>query len=992
MSKKAAFKPVDSRVDFPQLELDTLKTWQKEKTFEKSLENRKGAKKYTFYDGPPFATGLPHYGHILAMTIKDAVTRLKTMQGFYVPRRLGWDTHGLPVEYELEKEWGLKGKKQIEEKGVKEFNEGCRDIVFRYTSEWEKTIDRMGRWVDKKDTYATLNTDYMESIWWVFKELWNKDLIYQGFRSMPYCPRCATPLSNFETNQGYKDDIEDPSVFIKFQSVEDPNTFYLAWTTTPWSLPGNAGLAINPKASYVKVKVGEQYLILAKDRLEVLDAYESPTEVKVADLIGKKYKPLFDFFLSLRLGPQSEGRGPHGTVSPERSEGSVPDYIVDPNDIEKDAYRIVEADYVSLEDGSGIVHVAPAFGEEDMKLGEKENLPLLRTIDKNGFVNVDPWKGEFFKKADPMITEELGERGNVYKAITLKHTYPFCWRCDTPLLYYATPNWFVKVSGFRDELVKNNNKIKWSPAHIKEGRFGNWLKDARDWSISRNRFWGTPLPVWKCESCNNFEVVGSVGELKEKAVNFDQLVKSSAFLFEEGKQKSSTEKVDLHRPYIDEVKLKCSKCQGEAVRIEEVLDCWFESGSMPYAQDHYPFQNQKEWEDNFPANFIAEGLDQTRGWFYTLHVLATALKNEPAFKNIIVNGILVAADGKKLSKRLRNYPEPEEVFDKYGADAMRFYLLTSPATLAESVRFSSEIVQEVVRKFFLILWNSYSFFVTYANLDNWSPSRLSIDDRQSTNVLDQWILSKLNSLVLEVEKGVEDYNLPKMTRPLQDFITGLSTWYIRRSRDRLGPTAENKDDKEGFYQTMYTVLTTFSQLLAPFSPFIADVIYRNLTGDESVHLSNWPKAESELINITLEAQMAQAQQVVEKAHALRKEANIKVRQPLQTLTYTGEKLPVEIEEVIALEVNVKSVKNDARFELDTKLTPELEAEGESRDLIRDIQVARKEAGCILDEKVEVVLPAWPKEFEEQIKNQTLASKISKGEKLEIRRKSAPSSS
>ena len=968
---KSSFRSVDSRVNFPQLELETLKTWQKEKTFEKSLENRKGAKKYTFYDGPPFATGLPHYGHILAMTIKDAITRLKTMQGFYVPRRLGWDTHGLPVEYELEKEWGIKGKKQIEEKGVKEFNEGCRDIVFRYTAEWEKTIDRMGRWVDKKDSYATLDTDYMESIWWVFKSLWDKDLIYEGFRSMPYCPRCATPLSNFETNQGYKDDIEDPSVYIKFQSVDDPNTFYLAWTTTPWSLPGNAALAVNPKATYVKVKVGDQHLILAKDRLEIIDAYENPTEIKVADLVGKKYKPLFDFF--------EKDFSRHS----ERSEESVPEYIVDAKDLQKEAYRILAADYVSLEDGSGIVHVAPAFGEEDMKLGEKENLPLLRTIDKNGFVNIDPWKGEFFKKADPMIIERLGEKGNLYKAVTLKHTYPFCWRCETPLLYYATPNWFVKVSSFRDELVKNNDKIKWSPDNIKQGRFGNWLKEARDWSISRNRFWGTPLPVWKCESCDNYEVVGSVGELKEKAINFDQLVKSTVFLFEAGKQKSTTEKVDLHRPYIDEIKIKCTKCGGEAIRIEEVLDCWFESGSMPYAQDHYPFENQKEWEDNFPADFIAEGLDQTRGWFYTLHVLATALKNEPAFKNIIVNGILVAADGKKLSKRLRNYPEPEEVFDKYGADAMRFYLLSSPATLAQSVRFSSEIVQEVVRKFFLILWNSYSFFVTYANLDNWSASRLTINDQRSPNVLDKWILSKLSSLVLEVEKGVDDYNLPKMTRPLQDFVTELSTWYIRRSRDRLGPTVQNKEDKEGFYQTMHIVLTTFARLLAPFSPFISDVIYRNLTGGESVHLSSWPRAESKLVNSTLESQMSQAQQVVEKAHALRKDANIKVRQPLQSLTYSGKKLPVEIEEIIASEVNVKAVKNNARFELDTKITPELETEGKARDLIRDIQVARKEAGCNLDEKVEVVLPSWPKEFEQEIKKQTLASGITKGEKLEI---------
>lgn len=972
MAKAHKIAPVKSHVDFPQLEGEILAYWQKEKVFEKSLQIRKTARKFTFYDGPPFATGLPHYGHILAMAIKDAVTRLKTMQGFYVPRRLGWDTHGLPVEYELEKEWGISGKKHIEEKGVEEFNEGCRSIVFRYARQWEKTIDRMGRWVDKKNTYATLNTDYMESIWWVFKDLWQKDLIYRGFRSMPYCPRCATPLSNFETNLGYKDDIEDPSVYVKFQSEEDPKTFFLAWTTTPWTLPGNAALAINPKIDYVKVKVGEDFLILAQKRLETLDAYEKISDIKPESLLGKKYKPLFDFFIKNK----------------DKKE-NIP-YLIDQKDREKEAYKIVYADFVSTEDGTGIVHIAPAFGEDDLELGKKEDLPLLQTVNKNGEMIIEPYIGTFVKKADPEITEHLDQQGSLYKAETIKHTYPFCWRCETPLIYYATPNWFVKVSTFRKKLVENNKKIKWTPKHLKEGRFGNWLSEARDWSISRNRFWGTPLPVWQCTKCGQYEIIGSVMELKEKSTNFEKLEKSTAFLFKAGKQKSSSLPVDLHRPYIDEIKMKCSKCQGEASRIEEVLDCWFESGSMPYAQDHFPFQNQKEWEDNFPADFIAEGLDQTRGWFYTLHVLATAIKDKPAFKNIIVNGIVVAKDGKKLSKRLRNYPEPDEIFNKYGADAMRYYLLSSPAAVAQDVRFSAEIVEETVRKFFLILWNSYSFFVTYYNLDNSSFNTKTV---KPVHILDKWILSRLNTLINKVQQGSDDYDLLKMTRPLQDFVTELSTWYIRRSRDRLGPSVEDSKDKESFYQTMHIVLTTFCRLLAPFAPFTADAIYRNLTGEKSVHLSNWPKVSTGLIDTALEKRMQQAQELASVAHAHRKLSGVKVRIPFKKLSYKGpEKIQQEILKIILEEINVKELvyagKNTTSgFKIlgETGQDNQDLIMGKAREIIRQIQVARKEADCNLTEKVIVFLPDWPKSKEEYIKKQTLASKLIKGDELKINR-------
>src|SRR3989304_6086255 len=583
------FKPVSGKVNLPEIEEKVLKSWQDDKIFEKSLENRKGKKKFTFYDGPPFATGLPHYGHILAMTVKDAITRLKTMQGFYVPRRLGWDCHGLPVEYEVEKELKISGKKQIEEMGVDKFCKSWRDIVFRYTKEWEKTIDRMGRWADKENTYATLDLSYMESILWVFKSIWDKGFIYQDFKSMPYCPRCATPLSNFETNQGYKDNVSDPSIYAKFELSDEPGTYFLAWTTTPWTLPGNAALALNPEIKYAKVETEDgQKLILAKERLSVLTGkYKVVGEFKAQDLVGKKYKPLCEFI---------------------------------PQENDKKAYIAVLADFVTTVDGTGIVHISPAFGEDDLELSKKENLQVIKTVNERGeFIEaVKQWAGGFVKKADKEIIEDLKNRGLLYKEETIQHTYPFCWRCDTPLIYYAISTWFIKVSELREDLVKNNEKIHWMPTHIKKGRFGKWLSEARDWAISRNRFWGAPIPLWQCKECEKYICIGSLKELEEKKI---------------GDAKIN----DLHRPFIDEVKIKC-KCGGEAQRIPEVLDCWFESGSMPYAQDHYPFVDKKKWEDNFPADFIAEGLDQTRGWFYTLHVLATFLFNKPAFKSIIVNG------------------------------------------------------------------------------------------------------------------------------------------------------------------------------------------------------------------------------------------------------------------------------------------------------------------------------------------------------------------
>ncbi len=940
------FKPVSPKVNFPQIEENVLKFWQDEKIFEKSLENRKGKQKFVFYDGPPFATGLPHYGHILAMTIKDAITRYKTMRGFYVPRRIGWDCHGLPVEYEVEKELKISGKRQIEEMGIDKFCEACRKIVFRYTKEWEKTINRMGRWADFENTYATLDTSYTESIWWVFRQLWDKGLIYQGFKSMPYCPRCATPLSNFETNQGYKDNVADPSIYIKFELVDEPKTYFLAWTTTPWTLPGNAALAVGPDIKYVKVKTEDsEYLILAKARMGVLDKGEVVEEIDAKSLIGKKYKPLFNFI---------------------------------PLEKDKKSYVVFSADFVSTEDGTGIVHIAPAFGEDDLNLGLKENLQIIRPVDEYGkFTNeVTPWAGKFVKDADKEIVEELEGRKILYRTETIHHTYPFCWRCETPLIYYAISTWFVEVSKIRETLVKNNQKIHWMPKHIREGRFGKWLADARDWAISRNRFWGAPLPIWQCETCKKNIVIGSLAELKEKQLGNEEIN-------------------DLHRPFIDRVKIKC-ECGGEAERVPEVLDCWFESGSMPYAQDHYPFDDKEEFEKNFPADFIAEGLDQTRGWFYTLHVLATILFDEPAFKNCIVNGIILDKNGKKLSKRLRNYPEPEEVFEKYGADSMRLLLLSSPAALAEDLRISEEIIGDVTRRIILILWNVYNFFVTYANLDGWKPRATSHTPHA---ILDQWIISRLNQLIKEVTDAADDYNLPKAVNPIADFIINdLSTWYVRRSRDRIGPTAENSEDKNNCYTTLYEVLITLTKLLAPFTPFFVDEIYQNLTAEKSVHLSDWPEGDKNSIDHELEKEMKKATEITSLALAFRKQAQVKVRIPIKVLSYFGpSRLRDDIEKVVREEINVYKLtyegQNDGEYysvfgESGKKnlASEDLNLiEGQARELIRQIQQLRKEAGCALDEKIIVHAPSWPKDFEEYIKKQTLAEKLIENKELKIER-------
>jgi isoleucyl-tRNA synthetase len=930
--------------DFPAFEAEMLAVWEKEQTFVKSLELRKDSPRFSFYDGPPFANGLPHYGHVVALTEKDAVTRYKVMRGYFVPRRNGWDTHGLPVEFEVEKQLGISGKRQILEMGVDKFNEAARASVFKYKNEWDQFMTRIGRWADQENSYATLDDNYIESVWWVLKNLHEKGLVYRGFRSNPYCPRCATPLSNFEVNQNYKDNVPDPSVYAKFPVVGEPGTALLAWTTTPWTLPANAALAVDEKADYATVelqddgdswKKGEK-LILAKERLGELTLRKAEYRVvktqKGAELAGTQYEPLY---------------------------GLVSNFT----DAEAAAVHRVYVDAsVSLEDGTGVLHVAPRYGETDLALGLRVGLPLIESVDGNGFMTdqMGDFAGLFFKKADPQIIEDLGQKGRLFAAETFEHTYPFCWRCETPLLYFAMPSWFVKVSDFRDKLVANNEQVNWVPGHIKTGRFGNWLAEARDWNFSRNRFWGAPLPIWVNEKDeNDIIVVGSMEELREASGHEGDF--------------------DLHRPGIDNVTIERNGQKYK--RVEEVFDCWFESGAMPYAQDHYPFDNKEAFEQAFPAEFIAEGLDQTRGWFYTLHVLGTALFDKPAFKNVVVNGMVLAADGKKLSKRLRNYPEPSEIFEGTGADSLRFFLMSSPVVSGEDVRFSYDAVNEVKRNVFMTLWNTYSFFSMYAEIDKWeAPKKLA--EPSSENLLDKWLLARLNETIVEMTKQADAYNIARAVRPLRDLVDDLSNWYVRRSRRRFWKS-EDDGDKHNAYVTLHYVLARMAQLLAPWSPFVSDMLWRGLTEGmdeaESVHLSDWPKAGAE--DAKLLSQMMFARLLVTDGLAARAAAKIKVRQPLSKLTYYHTTdLSDELAEIVKEEVNVREIakvgkpRPEGWVELDTEITPELRAEGMMRDVVRHVQNARKQTGLEVDDRIVLTLQTDNDELAEAVKTHATAIK------------------
>ncbi|MDR0303225.1 MAG: isoleucine--tRNA ligase [Chitinispirillales bacterium] len=908
---KEHFKQVNTKIQFPEIEREILEKWKEEDSFRESLKQNENNERFVFYDGPPFATGLPHYGHLLPGTIKDIVPRFWTMKGKYVERRFGWDTHGLPVENELEKEFKVSGKKQIEEMGLSLFNEACRSIVFRYTSQWKDAVERMGRWVDFENQYRTLDASFMESVWWVFRQVWDKNLIYSGFRVQPYCPRCSTPLSNFEVNEGYKDK-KDVSITVKFPLVNEKNTSVLVWTTTPWTLPSNVVLAAGPDIDYVKVKDGEECFILAKARLGAYYKKESDYEIvaqyKGGDLVGLKYEPMFDYFTKV-------------------------------NDR---FFQITTAQYVSTEDGTGVVHIAPAFGEDDFQVGKAMDLPIVCPVDSEGnfTTHVRDFAGKFVHSVNDEVIADIKKRGRLVHKQTIEHRYPFCYRCDTPLIYKAIDTWFMKIEPIRQNMLDSNNNIHWVPEHLQQGRFGNGLKSAPDWNLARNRYWGTPIPIWNCE-CGHIHCVGSLEELHELVGGGDKqkgerihgetaksvkenLDKTADLQFAKynidpkwAKSVKSTEisEIDLHPHVVNELKLICPKCKKIMKRTPEVLDCWFESGSMPYAQNHYPFENKDVFEKNFPAQFIAEGIDQTRGWFYTLTVLASALFGKEAFKNVVANGIILTEDGNKMSKRLKNYTPPQEMIEKCGADAIRLFLINSPAVRAEDLRFSEKGVMEMARSVLLPYWNAYSFFTTYANVDGWTPNT---DALNSSNELDKWIISYLNHCIADVNTEMELYNLYKVVPLLVEFIDNLTNWYIRRSRRRFWKS-ENDDDKTAAYQTLYYVLVEFSKLMAPFLPFLTDAVYRNLVGsidknaEKSVHLCSFPVADNSKIDADVETRMNLVRQSVGIGRLLRARYTIKNRQPLSDITIIIRDehkcdLLKEMSEIIAEELNVKEVK------------------------------------------------------------------------------------
>ena len=897
------------KLNLPEIEKRILKFWQRDKIFEKSLEKTKRGRKFIFYEGPPFANGKPGIHHLLARAFKDIILRYKTMQGFHVKRKAGWDTHGLPTEMEIEKKLGIKSKREIEKAGIDKFIQGCKDIVFTYKGEWELFTRRMGFWLDFKNPYITCSPKYIESVWWILKQIWEKRLLYQDYRVVPYCPRCGTSLSFHEVAQGYKN-IKEPAIYVKFKlrtkDFKFKNTSLLAWTTTPWTLPGNVAIAVNPKFTYLKVKVGKEYLILAKDRLKVLGIEEkNAKQFKGNDLIGLKYKPLFK------------------SISQK-----------------KNIYQVIGADFVSLEEGTGLVHIAPAFGEEDMKVGKKNDLPVLIPVDEEGKFKkeVKSWAGMFVKEADPLIIEELKRKKLIFKEEDYSHDYPFCWRCSTPLLYYAKKGWFIDMQKVKKDLIKDNQKINWIPAYLKEGRFGEWLDEIKDWNLSRERYWGTPLPIWQCQKCNTQVCIGSIKELT---------------------QKSKKKIKDVHRPFIDKVTFKC-ECGGLMKRVVEVIDCWFDSGSMPYAQWHYPFENKEMIDDKefFPAEFICEGVDQTRGWFYTLLAISTLLGLGPSYKNVISVGIVLDDKGQKMSKSKGNIVKPREVIEKFGADAARFYFYTINQ-VGEPKRFDFKELQDLSRKFFDTLWNSFIFFSTYVD-EKFKPAK-KVNPK---NLLDKWIISRLENLKAETTEYLENYDVVGAARLFKDFVDDLSNWYIRRSRKRF-QRPENKKEKEEASQILSFVLLELTKLLAPFIPFLAEEIYQKLPDfqgkERSIHLCGFPKANKKLIDKSLEKKMKEIRDIASLVLNERAKAGIKVRQPLASLKIKKKTLKgkdqKELVDLIKGEVNIKEVIFDSKIkeeiELDLKITLKLKEEGIIREVVHQIQTMRKKAGYKPRHKVSI---------------------------------------
>ena len=1019
------YQKVATDLNFVDREKEVEKFWEDNHIFEKSMENRKEGPTYTFYDGPPTANGKPHIGHVLTRVIKDMIPRYRTMKGYMVPRKAGWDTHGLPVELEVEKKLGLDGKDQIEEYGLVPFIDQCKESVWKYKGMWEDFSATVGFWADMENPYVTYHDDYIESEWWALKEIWNKGLLYKGHKIVPYCPRCGTPLSAQEVAQGYKD-VKERSAVARFK-VKGEDAYILAWTTTPWTLPSNVALCVNPDEEYAKVKAADGYtyymasalldtVLGSLEREEGTPAYEVLATYKGTDLEYKEYEPLYNF-----------------------------------KKLNKKAYYVVCDTYVTLTDGTGVVHIAPAFGEDDNKVGKKYDLPVLQLVNEKGEMTEEtPWAGTFCKKADPEVLKDLDKRGLLFSAPKFEHSYPHCWRCDTPLIYYARESWFIKMTAVKDDLIRNNNTINWIPESIGKGRFGDWLENVQDWGISRNRYWGTPLNVWECE-CGHMESIGSRQELFERS----------------GDEKAKT--VELHRPYIDEITMKCPKCGKTMHRVPEVIDCWFDSGAMPFAQHHYPFENKDVFEQQFPADFISEAVDQTRGWFYSLLAESTILFNKAPYKNVIVLGHVQDENGQKMSKSKGNAVDPFEALEKYGADAIRWYFYVNSAPWLPN-RFHGKAVQEGQRKFMGTLWNTYAFFVLYANIDEFDATKYTLD-YEKLSVMDKWLLSKLNSVVKEVDEDLNDYKIPETARALQEFVDDMSNWYVRRSRERFWAKGMEQD-KINAYMTLYTALVTICKAAAPMVPFITEEIYQNLVrsidkdAPESIHLCHFPKVNEELIDKDLEENMDNLLKIVVMGRACRNAANIKNRQPIgkmfvkapftlddffkeiiedelnvKEMTYTDDvraftsytfkpqlktvgpkygkflggikkalseldgnqamdelkangqlKLDINGQEIVLLDSDllidtaqtegyVSESDNDITVVLDTNLNPELIEEGFVREIISKIQTMRKEAGFEVTDKIGIslgdnqVIENIFRSREDQIKSEVLAEDV-----------------
>ncbi len=1030
------FKEVNPRQSFPKLEEEILSFWKENKIFEASIENRIDAPEFNFYDGPPFATWTPHYGHILAGTIKDVIPRYQTMNGFRVDRKFGWDCHGLPIENIVEKKMEISGKDDIEKRiWVYEFNEACRSNVFWFVEDWKKTVDRMWRWVDMENSYKTMDSDFMESVWWVYKSLYDKGLIYEGHRVVPYCPRCSTPLSNFEVNQWYKDK-QDKTATVKFKVVWSSNKYILAWTTTPWTLAANLWLAVWVDIDYVELldkKTWDTY-VLASDRISSYykneEDYTIVRTYKWACLVGIKYEPLFDDFWTLNEA------------------NSMPLGL----SLDKNSFSVVAGHHVTTESGTGIVHIAPAYWEDDNVIGKEQKLGFVAHIADNWNTEnllTDNWIPVF--EYNELALTKLKEKNATILINTYDHSYPHCWRCDTPLIYRAISAWYVAVEKIRDKMVEANKNISWVPGEIKTWRMWKWLEWARDWNISRNRYWWSAIPVWQSEDKSEEVCIGSIAEMYELNKDFWQIQEKNGKYF----YTDTDKEVDIHKHFVDNIKIKHPKTWTILKRIPEVLDCWFESGAMPYASKHYPFEKDSSFK--FPWDFIAEGLDQTRGWFYTLIVLWVALYDVAPMKNVIVNGIVLAEDGQKMSKSKKNYPDPQIIFDKYWADAMRFYLMNSPVVEAQDLRFMESWVEEVVKKVILPFWNTYSFFTTYANIDNFSPK--GIENIKLKNNLDKWLISELNELAKEVWTWFDEYKLNEAAKPIVKFMDNLTNWYIRRSRKRFWKT-ENDTDKLEAYETLYYTLVETCKIIAPFMPFVSEHIYKNLTSDKSVHLTDFPKYNEKLINLELNKDTDLVQKVISLGLAWRANQKIRVRQPLKSITITFEisdyykeiiKEELNVKDVLVVEwttlakkickpngrtigpkfgSNVKAIMEMAKsgnftelengsvlvweftletwdFELvyesgntanaieawfgmvismDSEITPELKNEGYIRDIVRHIQESRKEADYKVDDRIQVSISGCDEvisNFKEYIQNETLSTIVDSLDTFEI---------